>query len=277
MTVAVGTPSWYAWLETATAFRFECIEGTFTAHKERAGNGRGEWYWRAYRRKQGRLSRCYLGVSANLTLSCLREAARRLAAEDISIRDDVSRQKRGREAQALASSAAFVPIQILHTKCAPPQLPVHHISRPHLLTLLQQGVQRPVTLVSAPAGSGKTTLLAEWTAMTPLPVAWLSCESADNDPARFLSYLLALLSRLDERLTRVDQVDGFWHAHDYESMLIGPLNNLARVLQLDAVVLLDDYHLITTPSSKGENDDDRYTYDRCTRGWSWSGWSDTCY
>src|SRR5258708_5467399 len=54
--------------------------GTFTAHKERAGNGRGDWYWRAYRRKQGRLSRRYLGISTNLTLSCLQEAARDLAA-----------------------------------------------------------------------------------------------------------------------------------------------------------------------------------------------------
>jgi LuxR family maltose regulon positive regulatory protein len=62
--VLVDTPSWYAWLETATTFTFTCEEGTFTAHKARAGNRRGGWYWRAYRRKRGRLSRCYLGVPA---------------------------------------------------------------------------------------------------------------------------------------------------------------------------------------------------------------------
>ena len=79
--VLVDTPSWYAWLETATTFTFTCEEGTFTAHKARTGNRRGGWYWRAYRRKRGRLSRCYLGVSPNLTLAKLREAASRLAAD----------------------------------------------------------------------------------------------------------------------------------------------------------------------------------------------------
>jgi ATP/maltotriose-dependent transcriptional regulator MalT len=250
LTILVGTPSWYSWLETATAFRFACEAGTFTAHKERAGNGRGDWYWRAYCRKQGRLSRCYLGISSNLTLSCLQKAARELVArsEDLAPGSAVrrSKQEQGREARVVASSAAFMPLPILQTKCAPPPLPVHHVSRPHLLTLLEQGVRRPVTLVSAPAGSGKTTGLSEWTATTEIAVAWLSCELADNDPARFFSYLLAQLSRLDERLTRVDQADPFWDAYDYERLLSGPLNGLARALQQDVVVLLDDYHLITT-------------------------------
>src|SRR5215469_2301202 len=58
--VLLDSPAWYAWLETATTFTFTGEEGTFTAHKACAGNRRGGWYWRAYRRKQGRLSRCYL-------------------------------------------------------------------------------------------------------------------------------------------------------------------------------------------------------------------------
>jgi hypothetical protein len=79
--VLVDTPSWYTWLEAATTFTFTCEEGTFTAHKARAGNQRGSWYWRAYRRKRGRLFRCYLGVSTRVTLAKLYEAARRLAAD----------------------------------------------------------------------------------------------------------------------------------------------------------------------------------------------------
>src|SRR5258708_29485804 len=74
MVVLVDTPSWYAWLETATTFSFTCEEGTFTAHKARAGNRRGGSYWRAYPRTPGRLSRCCPGVSPPLTLATLREA-----------------------------------------------------------------------------------------------------------------------------------------------------------------------------------------------------------
>ncbi|HLZ62557.1 MAG TPA: LuxR C-terminal-related transcriptional regulator [Ktedonosporobacter sp.] len=246
VTTTIGTLSWYVWLEAATTFAFEGSEGTFTAHKVRAGNRRGGWYWRAYRRHKGRLSNCYLGVSANLTLPCLCEAARRLAtrSEETGTRKEAEDAEDG--SRTPASSDILTSTLILNTKLALPRLPVQHVSRPHLLTLLEQGAQRPLTLVSAPAGSGKTTLLAEWAATTTLPVAWLLCESADNDPARFISYLLAQLARLDERLARVDQVDPFWYAHDYERVLTGPLNDLARVLQQDAVVLLDDYHLITT-------------------------------
>jgi LuxR family transcriptional regulator, maltose regulon positive regulatory protein len=253
-TIPVGTPSWYSWLETATAFRFACEAGTFTARKERAGNQRGDWYWRAYRRKLGRLSRCYLGVSSNLTLSCLHEAARRLTArsEDASTRNEVSRQEQGPEAQMMTSSAAFLPIPILNTKCVPPRLPVQHVSRPHLLTFLEQSVQRPVTLVSAPAGSGKTTLLAEWATSTAFPVSWLSCEEADSDPARFLSYLLAQLSRLDERVGTATQRSPSARRLDHEWMLTSLLNDLERVLEQDVVLILDDTHLLTTDTVQAD-------------------------
>lgn len=248
MTVTVGTPSWYAWLETATTFRFECEVGMFTAHKERAGNQRGDWYWRAYRRKLGQLYRCYLGVSANLTLLCLYEAARRLTArsEDASTRNEVSRQEQEPQAQMVTPSAAFMPIPILNTKCAPPRLPVQHVSRPHLLTFLEQSVQRPLTLVSAPAGSGKTTLLAEWATSTAFPVSWLSCEEADNDPARFLSYLLAQLSRLDERVGTTTHLSRSARPLDHEWVLADLLNDLERMLEQDVVLILDDLHLLTT-------------------------------
>src|SRR5262249_37419548 len=107
--------------------------------------------------------------------------------------------------------ARLTPILLLHTKFALPRLPVQHVARPHLLALVEQAVQRPVTLVSAPAGSSKTTLLAEWAATTTLRVVWLSCDAADNDPARFLSYLLAQLARLDERLGTTVQGDRSWY------------------------------------------------------------------
>lgn len=121
MIVLVDTPSWYAWLETATTFSFTCEQGTFTAHKARAGNRRGGWYWRAYRRKRGRLSRCYLGVSPNLTFAKLREAARRLAgeAEDTPPLVPVPISPQGR-----------TPAVILQSTIAPPRLPVQHVARP---------------------------------------------------------------------------------------------------------------------------------------------------
>jgi LuxR family maltose regulon positive regulatory protein len=66
--VMVGSPRWYAWLETASTFTFRSGQGHFTARKEQAGNRRGEPYWRAYRKRGGKLHRAYLGQSEELTL-----------------------------------------------------------------------------------------------------------------------------------------------------------------------------------------------------------------
>src|SRR5215467_11820022 len=77
----VGTPAWYAWLGSATRFAFRSAFGNFTARKERAGNQRGEWYWRAYRKRGGKLYRSYLGHSAALTSAHLHDIAAKLTAQ----------------------------------------------------------------------------------------------------------------------------------------------------------------------------------------------------
>ena len=65
--------------ETATTFAFSSDTGTFTARKERAGNKRGGWYWKAYSTQQGKLSSLYLGKSEALTLERLNTVAQALA------------------------------------------------------------------------------------------------------------------------------------------------------------------------------------------------------
>ena len=78
----VGTPAWYAWLNTARTFAFRSALGTFTARKEQASNKRGGWYWRAYRKRDGTLHRAYLGKSEELTPDRLNAAAVTLAGQD---------------------------------------------------------------------------------------------------------------------------------------------------------------------------------------------------
>jgi LuxR family maltose regulon positive regulatory protein len=258
--VLLDSPSWYTWLETATAFTFSGEEGTFTAHKASAGNRRGGWYWRAYRRRRGRLFRCYLGISTNVTLAKLREAARRLATDAESTEGTESTG--GRRAGGGEDPVAHVPLSvpmsprgvtstvIPQTNITPPRLPVPHVARPRLLALLEQGVRGPLTLVSAPAGSGKTTLLAAWAAIAMCPVAWLSCEEGENDPARFLVALITALARLDERLRSAANIDRPWHTSEHERVLTSLLNDLERLLPCEAVFILDDVHHLTTESSQ---------------------------
>jgi len=77
--IVVDSSDWYAWLQTASIFTFRGEHGSFTAHKEHAGNRRGGAYWRAYRTWQGKLHRAYLGQSEGLTLERLQSVAVMLA------------------------------------------------------------------------------------------------------------------------------------------------------------------------------------------------------
>src|SRR6266545_8076192 len=80
--IEVGTPAWFRWLETATAFTFASPEGTFTARRERSSSGRGGWYWRAYQHRGGVRRRAYLGKAEELTLERLHAVAASLATAD---------------------------------------------------------------------------------------------------------------------------------------------------------------------------------------------------
>jgi LuxR family transcriptional regulator, maltose regulon positive regulatory protein len=69
------------------------------------------------------------------------------------------------------------------------------VPRPRLLARLDEGLARGVVLVCGPAGYGKTVLLADWTRRGGPPVAWLSLDAGDNDPARFWRHAVAALDR----------------------------------------------------------------------------------
>jgi LuxR family maltose regulon positive regulatory protein len=70
---SVGSPAWFAWLDSASTFYFESRTGTFTAHRER--RHRGGFYWIAYRRRSAVLHRSHLGKADRLTLPRLEQVA----------------------------------------------------------------------------------------------------------------------------------------------------------------------------------------------------------
>jgi LuxR family maltose regulon positive regulatory protein len=83
---------------------------------------------------------------------------------------------------------------LVATKLRPPRTPQGSVARPRLLERLEPEPERRLTLLSAPAGFGKTTLLGEWAGSGSRggrPGAGISLDEADNDPVRFLSYLVA--------------------------------------------------------------------------------------
>ena len=121
------------------------------------------------------------------------------------------------------------------------------VSRPRLSERLREGLGCKLTLLSAAAGFGKTTLLSMWLATSSggdRSAVWLSLDAADNDPARFWRYFFAAMNRLrpgagDAALMLLRSPQ----APPIETVLTTLLNELAE-LEDDAVLVLDDYHLI---------------------------------
>ncbi len=89
-----------------------------------------------------------------------------------------------------------MPEPLLLTKLFIPPSRPKVVLRPRLIERLNDGLHNKLTLISAPAGFGKTTLVSEWVAGCKQPVAWLSLDDGDNDPARFLTYLVAALQTI---------------------------------------------------------------------------------
>ena len=133
---------------------------------------------------------------------------------------------------------------ILATKLYVPPSQPKVVPRPRLIERLNEGMHRRLTLVSAPAGFGKTTLLSEWLAGCERPPAWLSLDEGDNDPTRFLSYLVAALQTIAPNIG--EGVLGVLQSPQpppTESILTALLNEIDTVPD-DFVLVLDDYHVI---------------------------------
>ncbi len=136
---------------------------------------------------------------------------------------------------------------LLKTKLYRPDLRSEFVPRPRLVKRLDEGLDRKLTLVSAPAGYGKTTLLNAWAAAGACPVAWLSLDGGDDDPTRFLTYLAAAVETIQPHSTgefaALLQFPGPTKIEDLLPFLINKLDEIP----FPYAVVLDDYHLITSP------------------------------
>ena len=120
------------------------------------------------------------------------------------------------------------------------------VPRLRLVQILNEAWQqdKKLTLVSASAGYGKTTLVVEWLRSLQAKSTWLSLDKADNDPARFLAYLIAALQLVDKRIG--ENTRALLQSPQPlppEVVLTSLINEIAAV-PASFILVLDDYHLI---------------------------------
>ena len=133
---------------------------------------------------------------------------------------------------------------VLVTKLYIPPPRPNVVLRPRLIERLNEGLHHKLTLIAAPAGFGKTTLLTEWVAGCRRPAAWLSLDAGDNDPARFLAYLVATLQTVAPTIgAGVLGVLQSPQSPPTESILTILLNEITT-LPDNLLLVLEDYHVI---------------------------------
>jgi LuxR family maltose regulon positive regulatory protein len=268
--ITVASPSWVAWLtDPATrSFSFRSPSCRYTARKEHRSRG-GE-YWVAYRKQGGKLHKTYLGKAEDLTLARLENVAAVIAdsggegmanSSSDAIAGDVGSTPADAAAKGGPTTADDQlqerPRQstdanpLLLTKLAVPSARPFLVPRPLLSTRFEEGLGRRLILVSAPAGFGKTTLLSAWASelsSSGRPIAWFSLDSGDNDPARFWRYFVTAIDQLQSGSGETAlALLGSPQAPPIEAILTTLLNELVD-LATDAVLVVDDYHLIESPA-----------------------------
>lgn len=131
---------------------------------------------------------------------------------------------------------------LLVTKLYIPRVSAAFVPRESLVAALESGLGRKLILIAAAAGFGKTTLVADWSRLHKDTFCWLSLDEGDNDPVRFLSYLIAAVQtrrpHIGQELLATLQSP---QPPALEHALPILINQLAPE---DLILVLDDYHVI---------------------------------
>ena len=264
---------WFAWLADHTSFSFQGRHGHLNMLKEaRKSGGKGEdGYWYAYRRQGKRTMKKYAGRTADLTMarletiaSAFTNDAHHTAASPDHVTSNLiqSTEHESSSTEMMTENALtltpppLTPIQtpLLEPKLHLPRLHTNLVERERLLTLLDAGLERKLTLITAPPGFGKTTLLLQWLAHqnTPDSFAWVALDAGDNDPIRFWRYVLTACQSFQsdhghEVLNQLSTIaPSPFEPSPLETILTTFLNALTRHAH-DGILILEDYQLITSP------------------------------
>ena len=134
---------------------------------------------------------------------------------------------------------------LLRTKLHRPRLPWNYFHRQHLQDRLDRSLQRPLTLVSAPAGYGKSSLLAHWLEVCDIPNGWISLDKDDNNLYLFLSYFLGAVHTLFPGA--VQKTEALLNSPQLLPTKVLSRSLINELDQIDHffILVLDDYHVIS--------------------------------
>ena len=150
-------------------------------------------------------------------------------------------------------------IPITRTKLIIPRRRGEIISRPRLLAVLEEAIDKRLIIVAAPAGYGKTSLLVDFVHQTLQPVCWLSLDDLDRDPQRFIAHFIAAIQTTfpDFGKNCMPALQGMSQARlNLDALVSLVINDIFETITEHFLLVVDDYHLVE------ENQDINYFINR---------------
>jgi LuxR family transcriptional regulator, maltose regulon positive regulatory protein len=134
-------------------------------------------------------------------------------------------------------------------KFRPAALPTTLLTRSAPHDRLTAGIGKRLTVVVGAAGAGKSVLLSSWAAArSPGTTAWLSCDRADNNPARFWSGFIEAFHSVTPEFG-ADAADLLAMDHAVSADVTASIANDAAKLPAGSAIVVDDFHHVMTPTA----------------------------
>jgi LuxR family maltose regulon positive regulatory protein len=146
-------------------------------------------------------------------------------------------------------------VPLVGAKLEAPRMRPGLIARERLLRPLAARTGPSLAALIAPPGYGKTTLLAQWAASERRPVAWLTVDDLDNDPAVLASYLWAALDHVVPREPDIGAASRATAGRLRRSHVTTPSASMARLAARmrewpnGGALVIDDVHRLTDRGS----------------------------
>ncbi len=138
---------------------------------------------------------------------------------------------------------------LINAKISIPAPGSRTVARPRLAARLHDGLQRALTVITAPAGFGKTTLVADALRQSAgkYRVAWLSLDAEDNHLVRFFYHLVATLQSAAPDVGRAPIfLIGRLQLPAPNDLITALLSEVAETSKR-IVLVLDGFHAVSSP------------------------------
>ncbi len=138
-------------------------------------------------------------------------------------------------------------LPVIRTKTLIPRRRSEILSRPRLLTVLDNMLDLKLLIVAAPAGYGKTSLLVDFSHHTQVPICWYALDPLDNDPKRFIAHFIAAIQGKFPafgQMALAALADLSQDKMNLDPVISAIVNDAYENITEHFIFVLDDYHLV---------------------------------